>query len=282
MAEYIFIVGAGRSGTKVLRDCLGASARVACIPYDIGYVWSRGSESLQHDELKADGISARQRHYIRETICRFGRKAARGMEFDIVIEKSVPNSLRPLYVKTVFPEAKLIHIVRDGRCVIESAMRNWDSPSDKGYFIDKLRYFPLRSIPYALWYAKNKINFGSKSAKLWGPRYKGMQCDANEKQLIEVCTQQWIRCVETCEKQLLQMPSSDVLQIRYEDFIDDPATLKRICSFANIRVEGEVEHFYARYVEPYKGNACVDSLSQDQLMFIERQAAVVLARYGYT
>ena len=189
--NQVFILGAGRSGTKILRDCLGSATDVSCIPYDIGYVWRSGNESISHDELLPSDLTPEKARIIRSSISQLAKRASKAPDFSTVLEKSVPNALRPLFIKSVFPDAKLIHMVRDGRQVIESSMRNWESPSDTGYFLDKLKYFPLRNITYALWYAKNRLIGGkTKNVRVWGPRYDGMQADANSMALVEVCTQQ--------------------------------------------------------------------------------------------
>ena len=165
--QYVFILGAGRSGTKIFRDCIGASKNVVALPYDVGYVWMDG-QNRPHDELLPADLSSKRIQSIRKSIASLAKRASKGQSYDIIIEKSVPNTLRPAYLKKVFPDSKFIHIVRDGRDVVESAMRNWKTPSDKGYLLDKLRYFPFRNWSYALWYLINMIRRLSKDTQvLW-------------------------------------------------------------------------------------------------------------------
>ena len=57
MMQHLFILGAGRSGTKIFRDCLGAANDVAAIPYDVGYIWRIGNERCSHDQLLPEHLS---------------------------------------------------------------------------------------------------------------------------------------------------------------------------------------------------------------------------------
>ena len=42
--EPIVLIGAARSGTKILRDALATALGVPQVPYDVGYVWRYGNE----------------------------------------------------------------------------------------------------------------------------------------------------------------------------------------------------------------------------------------------
>ena len=64
-AAPVVLLGAARSGTKLVRDSLALDAHIARVPYDINYVWRFGNEELDHDELDAasltPGVAARIR-----------------------------------------------------------------------------------------------------------------------------------------------------------------------------------------------------------------------------
>ena len=52
--DPIIILGAARSGTKMLRKALASHPDLHAIPYDINYVWKYGSYQLPHDELRPE------------------------------------------------------------------------------------------------------------------------------------------------------------------------------------------------------------------------------------
>jgi len=64
----VILLGAGRSGTKFLRDILDASNDIAVIPFDIGYVWRYGNENLEHDELTPEMINHRTVKFIKRIL----------------------------------------------------------------------------------------------------------------------------------------------------------------------------------------------------------------------
>ena len=47
--------------------------------------------------------------------------------------KTCANSLRPFYVSKIFPTAKFIYIVRDGRRVVMSAEKKWKHAKNGGH-----------------------------------------------------------------------------------------------------------------------------------------------------
>jgi len=251
--RHIFIIGAGRSGTKFLRDCIGCTPNVAMIPYDVGYLWRVGNQRVDHDQLTAQSLNASDKKRIRQSLSKMARTAGRGREYNCILEKSVPNSLRPALVDFVFPDCLFVHIVRNGYDVVESASRNWVKPSDHGYFLDKLRYFPIRNVPYACWYAFNKFRFGNDAPSIWGPRYEGIQLDVKSMTLEEVCAKQWVKCVEVSTKQLTAIGDSRSLEIRYEDFTRDVTCLKQILQFCQLD-ETDAVDYYTKHLKSDTGS----------------------------
>ena len=64
----VFIIGAARSGTKFLRDVLAASPEVACVPYDVNYIWRYKNENYPHDALAVESITKKIKFSIRHNI----------------------------------------------------------------------------------------------------------------------------------------------------------------------------------------------------------------------
>lgn len=248
--EPCFILGAARSGTKLLRDLLGRSREVAAIPYDVGYVWRQGNEFFPSDELLPEMATDRVRRAIRRKlpllVAPDSKPGAR-----ILLEKSVPNTLRAGFLDAVYPEARFIHLIRDGRAVAESSYRQWQAPSERRYLLEKLRYFPLSNYRYALWYAYNTLKgrFGSgRGQHVWGPRYAGIEQDLARDPLELVCARQWRRCVESSLVQSADFEPGRVLELRYEDFVTTPDCLREVCRFLAIDDHDAVLNAYAQTV----------------------------------
>ena len=62
MIRHIIIIGAARSGTKILRDVLAEASGVGCVPYDIGFVWRYGNQRVPHDVLDPATVTPRIQH----------------------------------------------------------------------------------------------------------------------------------------------------------------------------------------------------------------------------
>ncbi|MDH5508429.1 MAG: sulfotransferase, partial [Anaerolineae bacterium] len=151
--QPVFLIGAARSGTKLLRDIVSQHPDVEKIPYDINYIWRFGNEKLSHDELTPSLLTPQIIKRIRQQFETY--HAGRS----ILIEKTVSNCLRIPFVAAVFPQAKFIHLIRHGEDVVESAYRQWIAPPDWNYIFEKARTFPLLETPgYALRYIINAIH----------------------------------------------------------------------------------------------------------------------------
>ena len=213
----IFLIGAARSGTKFLRDCLRADQRVVGVPYDINYIWRYGQTDADHDVLVPGSVGEKQARFIRKTI----HQQARFKDGNILLEKTVSNSLRAPFVESIFPDARYVHLVRDGRDVALSAMKEWTAPPDYRRLREKLLRLPLSSIPYLFWYLRNSVLKGTDQStgrvKVWGPRYPGIDADAKNRSLAHVCAIQWQQSVTRAKIDLATLDPMRVFTIRYED-----------------------------------------------------------------
>jgi hypothetical protein len=219
--QPIIVVGAARSGTKLLRDCLGEHPSVSVVPYDVNFLWKLGNESVQHDELSPECATPDAVRRVRAAILRFARTP-------VLVEKTVSNSLRVPFVRTVFPEAVIVHLVRDGIDVVESAQRQWLERPDARYLFAKLRAVGIRgSTGYLTRYAIDTVRRLGPAARppMWGPIYDGMGEDYAQRGLAATCALQWDRSARSS----LEHRAEGDLFLKYEDFVDEPdAWLERI------------------------------------------------------
>ena len=230
MPSPVIIIGAGRSGTNALRDALCTLRQFHTWPCDeINYIWRYGNRAFPTDQLTRAHATAEARSFIR---AQFAKQAATDPQVTLV-EKTCANSLRVGFVHEVVPDARFIHIVRDGRDVAASAMDRWTAPLDVGYIAAKARYVPASDLPY---YASQYL--GSRIAKIrstedrlswWGPKFEGMEALTPDTPLVEVAARQWERCVSLATEQLAQVPESQVINVKYQSLAEDPrGTIARI------------------------------------------------------
>jgi len=233
--NLILLIGAARSGTKMLRDIISNHSSINKVPFDINYVWKYGNEHITHDALDASHTNNKSTSFIRSYLSK------RKKDNSFLVEKTVSNTLRVDFVYKIFPKAKFIHLTRDGRDVVESVSRQWGiSPSNK-YLLEKLKTFPASKVlSYGANYARDliKINvLGKPSNKyVWGVKYPNYEEDLITKNTLQFCAIQWLNCIAIAEKQFQNIPSENVLDIRYEKFVTDPrACLAHIQEFIGVQ-----------------------------------------------
>lgn len=219
----VFLIGAARSGTKVLRDVLGEHPDVGAVPFDINYLWRLGHEQLPHDAIQAP-LSDRARSAVGDEMKKHGSGT--------VLEKTVSNCLRIPAIAEAFPEASFVFLLRDGYDVCESAMRQWTAPFDWRYSVNKALSFPwLKAPKYAFEHLRASMTRSSSgSVGTWGPRYPGIDNDVAARGLAHVCARQWELCVTGAYEGFVAAGITPEVA-RYEDFANDPlATVNRLHS----------------------------------------------------
>jgi hypothetical protein len=237
--QPLIIIGAPRSGTNLLRDLLTAFPGVTTWSCDeINLVWRRNNSGWPNDALPTELASDRVRRYIRRAFARQARRAGA----HTVVEKTCANALRVDFVDRVLPEGRFIHIVRDGRDAVASALGRWQAPFDLGYTLRKARYAPPAELPFhAIRYFSNRFSgllHVKRRLRSWGPRFRGIDRWLATQPLADVASEQWRQCVLQASKSLARLPACRVATVRYEALATNPAAeLTRLLRFAEIPYE---------------------------------------------
>jgi hypothetical protein len=96
---------------------------------------------------------------------------------------------------------------------------------------------PLRNFDYMAWYAFNTLAglfSGRKGGKVWGPRYPGIQQDAERLPLVDVCAKQWKVCVDASLRDLTGISPTRFREIRYEDLVGGPDALASLIDWLGL------------------------------------------------
>ena len=265
----------------MLRDTIALHPAMVKIPYDINYIWRLGNEKVPHDELTPEMATPRVIHRIRKQFLHYHDGHA-----PFLIEKTVGNTLRPLFVSRVFPEALYIHLIRDGRDVVESVYRQWLAPPDWKYIARKATSFPItQAFGYALSYAgttlKKVVLPSKEKAGTWGPRYRGIDEDVATKDLLTVCAIQWRRSIEKALAELAEIDERRILTIRYEQFVTEPLSgLQHIASFLGLDAEG-YRHVDLGHISAANVGKGLKNLDAAQLEIVMRVIDPPLRQLGY-
>lgn len=280
----LLIIGAPRSGTNMLRDIITQFPGFGTWPCDeINYIWRHGNACYPNDEFSVGQASESVKKFIQRAFACVARK----QRLRYVVEKTCANSLRVVFANEVFPEAKFIFIVRDGRDVVASAMKRWVAPLDIPYLLKKARYLPVTDAPYyAIRYLRNRIfRIFSKEKRVssWGPRFEGMDEMLDNKSLPEVCAAQWAHCVQRAAKDFDTMKSEKFLLVKYEEFVSHPvAELQRIADFLSVRLDNvRAAHMVASVITSSVGK-WKTKLDGQIIETIIPYIGSTLKKYGYS
>lgn len=246
--QPVVIIGAGRSGTNMLRNVLTKIDGVGTWPCDeINYIWRYGNRDHPTDEFLPSMVTPKITRYIRCQFNSMDKRLLEGLPIiknRFIVEKTCANSLRVDYVHSILPEAKYLYIVRDGRDVVASAQKRWKAPLDIPYLYAKTRFVPKNDLAYyAFKYFKSRLSkvfSGNNAISVWGPKFEGMLQISSKHRLEYVCAMQWLRCVSLSDAAFQLMPENKVFKLRYEDFVADPELmLAALCRFLELDLSPE-------------------------------------------
>lgn len=134
------------------------------------------------------------------------RKLCLLMKSELLINKSVHNTIHIMELKKLFPDARFIGIIRDGRSVTKSlinARKDIQGNSRKWWGVKPSNWEKIRLLPPHL-----------------------------------SCGKQWEGLLNDMENQLEQLPKNDFIYVRYEDFLSEPfMELEKIYSHFNLKFD---------------------------------------------
>jgi len=255
MPTVVFIVGSPRSGTTLLENILGCHPQIAEW-YEPYYVWERYLSCHENDILQPRDPTEKAKRFIRNEYKIFGEKSKK----NLVLDKTPTHVFNLPIIHAVFPDARWIHIVRDGRDVTLSIRKEWDK---RKQVVEKKDFFGLFSVAYAmlkrqpfLRYKRmaffhemranasinplrylNKSRWDGKTG--WGPRFEGWKEYLQRHSVLQFNAMQWVKSIEATQQGLSILPHEQFVEIRYENLIQDPrSTIFKIMEFLGFQPTG--------------------------------------------
>jgi len=156
--------------------------------------------------------------------------------------------LRIPFCLAVFPDARFIHVVRDGREVIPEMLGGWLLKPELGNMVKtRLRSSEVRRwlrlsgiLPRATTWASNWVRHRiGRRKKAWGPTVPGQAEFAKSHSLPETVAYQWLKIVEFAVRGLKEVSDDRVLEMRREKVLSNPGKeFERVAAFAEIQDPG--------------------------------------------
>ena len=160
------------------------------------------------------------------------------------------------FFNRIFPEAKFVHIVRDGRAVANSWLQ---MPWWGGY--------------------RGPENW------LWGELTEPYRSEwtASKRSYVRLAAIAWKLLMESYESAPQSLGAERYLELHYEDFLAAPrATMETLLAFLGLRWTADFEcHFRRTRIVTARSNAFERDLSPQQLAEVEASLGAKLADYGY-
>ena len=250
--QYVFIIGSPRSGTTLLGDLLDLHPQIGRW-YEPYFVLEHHFQEMSHDGRTIEDATDEVKSYIFHEFEAYRRK--RNCQF--VVDKTPRNCFRILFLRQIFPDAKFIHLIRDGRDTTLSIHKEWRKREEilqrkrnvlRGLqvikeFLDEHEflehkiaalYFEIGS-PSNLLKGRSHLFYRLRRWKGrigWGPQFKDWQTVIDTVSILEFNAMQWTKCIEGVLSAKHHLTSRNFLQIRYEDLLGQPKkTLHCIVDF---------------------------------------------------
>ena len=272
--EPILIIGSPRSGTTLLGNWIGRHPEIAYWE-EPRTIWNQGNAWRPDDRLVADDLTPKIARRIDDRFSRFLTESGRSR----FAEKTPSNCLRLPFIHALYPDARLIHLVRDGRAVVASMMRMLAKPPDRGRLVARFRETPWRDLPALaplLFRGVIAPRFRRKGKPFWGPRPPGWESWL-DLPVPTMLARQWKSLEETAKANVALFPASQRCEIRYEDLVTDPSeTLAPAWNIAGLPPLAESFACHPERAESWR-----TELDRDTIELIETEAGDCLETLGY-
>lgn len=239
---FVFIIGSPRSGTTVLGELLDKHEDISQW-YEPYFIWDHYFRDRIHDERSAADATPKIRKQIYKNFIRYQKSSGSS----VIVDKSPRNSLKIPFIRQIFPNARFIHLIRDGRDVTLSINKEWlrrksivQNAENKGGFdynkafavinewlgrqpflIDKIRAFWFETHGHIFNKSRHLNRLRWNGDVGWGPRFAGWEDIKHQTSLLQFNAYQWVRCVERIQKHWSDIPEEKKLEIHYEELTNE-------------------------------------------------------------
>jgi hypothetical protein len=148
-----------------------------------------------------------------------------------LLEKTPENCLRLPFLLSLFPDARVLYLTRDGRANINSLIEGWQQP----------HLFPGYKVP-------EPLNVPNYRRERWAFTLIPGWRELTASPLEEICAWQWIQCNNAVLAHRAETQDQvPYLRIRYEDLVADPApVLAEVAVFLDLDFEQDLARFAVR------------------------------------
>jgi hypothetical protein len=295
--KVAFIIGSPRSGTTILENILNGHPDIAEW-YEPYYLWGNYFSNIENDIWPHEQLTSIAKKRIRREFETFSRRSNKL----IVLDKSPAHVFNIEIIQSIFPDAKWIHILRDGRDVTLSIHKEWVRRKEIVVNKDFGRLFRvaremLHRQPFwkyrlmAILYEfktslsirpSDYLNKSKWQGQIgWGPRFANWYQFLQTHSELEFNAMQWVRSVEFAHQGWSMLDDHHKIELRYEDLLNHTEeTLTNILATLDVKAEPD---FFKQMPALKHGNfnKWKQEFSVDQINAIKPILAPLIEKFGY-
>lgn len=278
----IILVANARSGTTMTSQCFKMLDSQIKILREKHMTWTVGNTMHPDDRFTAEMATPRVIKKIRQAFVDL-QKEHGGRQ---IMEKTPSNCLRIPYIRAIFPEAIIIHMIRDGRDNVSSCLPFWTRPRKKKRILRRLHETPMWQWPIFIpRVIRDQIGIRmgwTKRVKSWGVIYPGMFEDLQKMDLVEVIAHQWVNAVETALADLSESQPDVFVEWRYEELVADPVGhFSGFLNLAGLEMTDRLEKYLREEIHTQSSGAWKQRLSAQQVAKILPIITPTMRKVGY-
>ncbi len=243
-------------------------------------IWMYRHAYRSYHELTAEDLTPGIARYIDRRFGRFLQRSGRSR----FAEKTPSNCLRIPFIHALYPDCRIIHIIRDGREVVASTLKIQAGPPRLDRVLARVVETPLWEWPaYVPLFFRTawRTVLLRQPSTYWGVKPAGWQQWVNLSPHV-LAARQWRRVVEISIRDGRVLPPENYREFRFDRLLRAPRdTVGEMADFAELARTREMLDYAAGEVDVSKMTTSLSDLTGQQIAEIEAELAAPLDALGF-